>query len=324
MPENGTPIKDELHEVTSILADAGKRKSVSKKIIALAFLFVLALIIVIPMGVKFAVGKYTDKKLTALLDSIKEPCYVIYEKSEYDLFANHLTVSNVSVICMEEEAAKFAVIDFDSIKSGNPFPANISADFKDGVINVDAKIFGHYGKLAAKLGYGPIPVYGNIHLTYNAQLKTFTVDRAEVTAAGIGSVEAQLTVEDVNAATLYGAAQQILLNNYSKLWVSFKDKGFMERTIARYAGTINSDENSAKSRALHGIERRISGMFKDNQKAREQLVQIYRFIEVPSTLTAQSDGTPASIMSVIKALNYAGWRSFVHSIGNTPLTLQAN
>ena len=322
MSDNGNHIKDELHEVTSIMAKSAKKRS--KTFIVLAFLFVLALIVTLPMGAKFAIEKYADKKLTSFLSLINDPCYVIYEKSEYDIISRHLRVSNVSVICQDEEAARFAFVDFDNIRLGSPIPESLSAKITKGVVNIDAKIFGQYGKLAGKLGYGPVEFSGDVTLSYDETSKVFKMEKLSAKANGIGSLQCEFEVGNIDSDSLLGAVKQILNNDYTSLWVSFKDDGFMNKTIARYAGTINSDENSAKSRALHGIERRISGKFKDNAFAKEQLVQIYRFIENPTIITAKSEDKTASLMAVVKSLSYSGWRSFVHSIEFLPLTLYSN
>lgn len=324
MQENKHSPTDNIKNNPTKASSADKKQKRARVIISVVFLIILALIIIIPAGIKFSVGKYADKKLSSLLNNFKDPCYVIYENSDYDIFSNNFTVSNLSVLCMEEEAARFGEISFNNIKHGKPLPANITAEIKNGIINVDAKVFGKYGKLASKLGYGPIPVSGSVMFTMGQASKIFRIEQLDFVSPGLGRLQGEFQIDNVNAYSFTGALQQILANDYTNLWISFTDDGFVEKTISRYAATIESDEKTAKSRALHGIERRISNKYKDDPHSREQLVQIYRFIENPSVLTAKFDGGDTSILSTVESLNYNGWRSFVHSISGFTLTLHSN
>ncbi len=323
MSENGDGSKEELAaEVKAIM----KEKPKKAKFRALAvFLAILAVIILFPFGAKFVANKYTDKKFTELLDSFKGPCYAIYEKSEYDIMTRRLKVTGMSVICGEEEAARFGLVDFGRIVSGSPLPANLSAEFSDGTINADAKIFGRYGLLAEKLGYGPIPVSGSVIFTLGPVSKTFKMEKFSLKAETVGLIEAEFRVDGVNAASPAGALKQIISNDYSDMWISFTNGGFAEKVMARYAAAVNSGEDTAKARALHGIERRISGKYKNDARTRDQLVQIYRFIESPSRVVIKSDGgEKASILSTLESADYGGWRSLLRSVEKFPLKLYSN
>lgn len=323
MPENGDRSKEELvAEVKAIMADKPKKNKF--KAVAV-FIAVLLLIVAFPFGAKFAANKYTDNKFSELISSLRGYCYAIYEKSDYDIMTRHLKVFNLSVICGEEEAARFSLIDFNRIVSGSPLPANLAAEFSGGVINADAKIFGNFNALAEKLGYSSVPVSGTMVFTLGAVSKTFKLEKLSVKAETLGNIAAEFRVDGVNAASPMDALNQIISNNYSDMWVSFTDAGLAERVITSYAEAINSDKNAAKTKALQGIEKRISGKYKDNALMRDQLIQIYRFLESPSVIVIKSDSADkASLLSTVKTVDYSGWRRLLSSLENFPLKLYAN
>lgn len=288
---------------------------------------VIALLVLVasPFIAQFIADKYTNAALKKTLAGFQGACYATFEDSKYNLLSRHLLVNNLSVICGEEAAAVFGQIDFARIVANKPIPSNVSAEFTSSIINVNARIFGDYGKTLTELGYSSVPVSGQVAYVYAPQSKQFKVDKFIFTAEGIGDFALEFTLDNITGKNAALIAEKVYNSKLTAIWSSFTDKGLTEKVLTRYSKTIDSSVNNAKARALHGIERRIANKYKDNAIVREQLVQIYRFIQAPSILIVKSDPErPASIHSIVNSVNYTGWRTMLTSLERFPLNIYSN
>lgn len=319
MSNNEYKNNQELNEVTSILA----RKKSNKKIIIITSIIVVILLLS-PLVASFIADFYTGSKLKKLFSSFDGSCKIIYEKSDYNIFSRHLKVSNVSLLCYNEEVAKFEEVDFAHIVSGSPLPANFSADITGGVINFNANFFRKLGNALSDVNITSANFSGHISATLGSNSKIFRIEQLNFNFEELGSLEIEFQVNNINSATANGAVKEIFSNNFSSLWVSFQDNGLSNKILQAYADYRKIYINDAKTEAIDALDRRILHTYHDEEIMRNNLIQIKRFFSYPSTISIKTDNNIVSLKEIISNFDYDNWRQFITSLEVFPFEITSN
>lgn len=289
---------------------------------------VLAVIVLItPFLAKLIADKYAVSKIDTILEAAKDECYGIYDSAGYDLWTKSLKVKNFSLICADEEAARFDLISFSDIKtlSAYDIPSRMLIRFDNAVVNADAKIFGRFGEIASKIGMTAVHYRGIVSysLADGKNTISFTLN-----ADNIGTAIGEISIGDPRKETPAGKSlaeifEQLFYSSNISLITTFKDTGFTNMAIERYAQTIG-EENSAKAlgRALQGIENRIRNQKNNKPETAYKLEEIYKFIQNPGELsiTVKSEDN-MSLNEIVKSLNYSDWKGFANSVENFKPTI---
>lgn len=318
MADNEYKNNSELNEITSILA-----KSKPKKKIIIISIIIAIFLISSPFIAKFVANIYTGSKLSSFFNSFKGQCNIIYEKSDYNIFTRHLIVSNMSIICQNDEVARFDTVDFAHIVSGSPLPANISAQITGGTINFNSSLFAPYNNLISDFGITNANFSGHIAATLGPSSKIFRIERLNFNFDGLGSLEAEFQVNNIDSYTTLDAVDKIFINNFSFLWVSFHDNGLVNKILSSYGDYTNLHTDIAKDNAIYALDRRILNIYEDEELMRNNLIQIKRFFSNPSTISFKTDDNLFSLSEVINNFNYDSWRRFITSLELFPFEIKA-
>lgn len=290
-----------------------------KKIPIIVLLAVLVLIT--PFLAKLIADKYAVSKIDTILEAAKGECYGIYESAGYDLWTKSLKVKNFSLICADEEAAKFDLISFSNIKASSAYdiPSGMLIKFDNAVVNADAKIFGRFGEIASKIGMTAVHYRGIISYSISGGKNTFTFT---LNAENIGTAIGEIAVDIRKSLPAGKSLGEIFTHFFNapniSLNTTFKDTGFTNMAIERYAQTIG-EENSTKAlgRALHGIENRIRNQKNNKPEMAYKLEEIYKFIQNPGELSISVKSEDnLSLKEIMKSLDYSGWKGFANSFEN--------
>lgn len=290
---------------------------------------IAVIILMTPFLVKLVADKYAVSKIDEILETVKGDCYGIYDSAGYDLWTKSLEVKKFSLICAAEEVARFDLIRISNINASvsSDIPTKMLAEFDNAVVNADAKIFGRFGEIASKIGMTAVHYRGRIFYSLESgeNLLSFTLN-----AENVGITVGEISVENLqNTAPVTGniteTAKRLFYTPNIVLNVTFKDTGFTDMAIERYAQTIG-EENSSKAlgRALHGIENRIRNQRNNNMETAHKLEEIYKFIqnplEISITVTKEDN---LSMSDIMKSINYSGWKGFANSFENFKPTITA-
>lgn len=283
-----------------------KIKAGRKKIIVVV---VAVIILIAPFLAAYVANKYVIFKVDNTLAAISNDCRYIYSSAKYNLWTNGLAVENFSIICLDEEVAKFDLINFKDVKFSDNIPLSMLAEFDHAVIHADGKIFGSFGEAASKMGFATINNRGRLFysISGNSGLLSFTIN-AENLGVLAGGIEA-INLKTKIIGHLPDGNDKITAN------ITFKDNGLVEAAMGRYAETLNIESSEdARARALNGLEKRIYKAKQNNSAGVSQLEEIYKFMQNPNeirvTIAAEDNLT---LMEAYESLNFAGWRNFANS-----------
>lgn len=282
-----------------------KLKTNRKKLFAV---IITVIILIAPFFAAYVANRYVISKVNDALAAITNDCHYIYTSAKYNLWTNGLSVENFSIICLDEEVAKFDLINFKDVKFSDNIPQRMLAEFDHGVMNADVKIFGPFGEIASKMGFAAITNRGRISYSSseNATRLSFTVN-AENIGVLVGDIETDYS-ELKNLDNLS-------VVNKIKANITFKDNGFVDAAMGRYAETLGIESSEeARARALNGLEKRIYKTKQNQSTGASQLEEVYRFMQNPNeiniTVTAEDN---LSLMDVYNSLDYTSWRNFANS-----------